>query len=60
MDKAEARMDRFDKQLKATANLVRVGMKIAVKNSKDIASLIASHRRLEKKMDRLIDLLVAG
>ena len=53
-------MDRFDKQLKATANLVRVGMKIAVKNSKDIASLIASHRRLEKKMDRLIDLLVAG
>jgi len=59
MDRAEARMDRFDKQLKATANLVRGGMKIVIKNSKDIASLIASHRRLEKKMDRVIDLLLA-
>ena len=58
-DKADARMDRFDKQLKVTANLVRAGMKIVVKNSKDIAFLIASHRRLEKKMDRVIDLLVA-
>lgn len=59
MDRAEARMDRFDKQLKATANLVRVAMKITIKSSKDIASLIASHRRLEKKMDRVIDLLLA-
>ena len=56
-DRADARMDRFDKQLKATANLVRAGMKIVIKNSKDIAFLTASHRRLEKKMDRLIDQL---
>lgn len=49
-DRADARMDRFDKQLKATANLVRAGMKIVVKN-------IASHRRLEKRIDRLIDQL---
>ena len=29
-DKADQRMDRFDKQLRATANLVKVGMKMAV------------------------------
>ena len=57
MEKADARMDRFDRQLKATANLVRAGMKIVVKNSKDIAFLTASHRRLDKKFDRLMDQL---
>jgi len=44
----------IDKQLNAIANLVRVARKISDRNSKNIASLKAFDRRLEKKLDRLI------
>lgn len=59
MDRADARMDRFEKQLHATAKLVRAGVKIVSRNGQDIAELKASFREMNKKMDRVIDLLLA-
>jgi len=46
MDRADARMDRFEKQLKATANLVRAGLKI-------VLHLNTSHQELAKAQKEL-------
>jgi len=64
---SEERMNRFEKQLKATANLVRAGMKIVVADRQAIHALTDAHMRaearmdrLERKFDRLIDILLRG
>ena len=51
-DKADARMDRLDKQLKATADLVREGMKIVGAFAKDRRELRQELQKLSKAQAR--------
>lgn len=59
MDPADSRVDRFEKQLNATAKLVRAGVKMVTRNSHDITGWKSSFRTMNKKMDRVISLLLA-
>jgi lipopolysaccharide biosynthesis regulator YciM len=64
-DRADARMDRFEKQLNATANLVRkllqLGIEIRLEQKqfrKDLNTLARAQAKTEEKLDRLIDVLL--
>ena len=46
-DRADVRMDRMDKQLQATANLVRAGIRI-------VARLVREGKQTNQRLDRLI------
>jgi hypothetical protein len=57
-NRAMARMDKFDIQLKATANLVRAGMKLVIEDRKEfkagMADLRAAQKRTEATLARFI------
>jgi hypothetical protein len=57
-DKAMERMDKFDIQLKATANLVRAGMKMVIEDRKEfkagMARLTAAQERTEATLKAFI------
>jgi hypothetical protein len=53
MDRAEERMEKFDRQLQATRKLVEAGMRIVMQLGKD-------QRELKKSQKALIDSLRRG
>lgn len=62
MDRAEARMDRFDKQLQATRKLVEGGIKfvtkLAVRQSQDRKEFDRRLKALVQKQDQLVERLL--
>jgi hypothetical protein len=55
--RAEARMDRMDKQIQATANLVRAGIRIVIRLGQENRQLARETRQTNQRLDKLIGAL---
>ncbi len=54
-DEADRRLERIEKKLDATANLVRAGMKLVIQNQRDIKELTRAQARTDAKIGLLAD-----
>jgi hypothetical protein len=58
--RAMARMDKFDIQLKATANLVRAGMKLVIEDRKEFKAGMADLRAAQKRTEATLASFIAS
>ena len=53
MDRIDRKVAVIDKQMAASRDLIRAGIKLVAKQGERINALISAHERAERRMDRM-------
>ena len=60
LQKHDKQIERHDKQIAAIKALIREGMDLVVVTRKEMRSVLALHKRTEKKLDDLLNTMRRG